>query len=153
MADPDPRAELTPKLVDSLYVEAMLLADEARSYFDRAARDDRLALDPVDRVGFSCESLKVTTRLMHIIAWLLTQRAVTAGELTRAQAGETDRRLGPEPESDERLLSRLPGPAVELIRATEELYERVGRVDESSFGSASPGSPARSLLNRLERSL
>jgi regulator of CtrA degradation len=153
MADPDPRAELTPKLVDSLYVEAMLLADEARSYFDQAARDDRLALAPVDRVGFSCESLKVTTRLMHIIAWLLTQRAVTAGELTRAQAGETDRRLGPGPESDERLLPRLPPPAIELIRSTEELYERVGRVDESSFGSASAGSPARSLLNRLERSL
>ena len=88
----DASAELTPKLVDSLYVEAMVLADEARSYFDSAARDDRLGLEPVDRVGFSCESLKVTTRLMHVIAWLLTQRAVTAGELTRAQAGQTDRR-------------------------------------------------------------
>ena len=80
MPEDDARAELTPKLVDSLYVEAMVLADEARSYFDSAARDDRMELDPVDRVGFSCESLKVTTRLMHVIAWLLTQRAVTAGE-------------------------------------------------------------------------
>jgi regulator of CtrA degradation len=34
--------------------------DEARSYFD-TGRDDRLSLDPIDRVGFSCESLKVTT--------------------------------------------------------------------------------------------
>jgi len=93
----DASAELTPKLVDSLYVEAMVLADEARSYFDSAARDDRLGLEPVDRVGFSCESLKVTTRLMHVIAWLLTQRAVTAGELTRAQAGPTDRWLGAAP--------------------------------------------------------
>lgn len=146
-------AELTPKLVDSLYVEAMLLADEARSYFDLAARDDRLALDPVDRVGFSCESLKVTTRLMHVIAWLLTQRAVAAGELTRSQAGESDRRLGPAPESDEGLLPRLPQPAADLIRASEELYERVRRVDERSFGEGPSGSPARSLLNRLERSL
>ena len=153
MDEPDHRAELTPKLVDSLYVEAMVLADEARSYFDRAARDDRLALAPVDRVGFSCESLKVTTRLMHIIAWLLTQRAVTAGELTQAQAGETDRRLGPGPVTDEALLPRLPQAAVELIRATEELYQRVGRLDEGSFGARPSGSPARSLLNRLERSL
>ena len=63
-----------------------MLADEARSYFDTGGRDDRLSLDPLDRVGFSCESLKVTTRLMHVIAWLLTQRAVAAGELSRAQA-------------------------------------------------------------------
>ena len=153
MPDDDARAELTPKLVDSLYVEAMVLADEARSYFDSAARDDRMDLDPVDRVGFSCESLKVTTRLMHIIAWLLTQRAVTAGELSRAQAGESERRLGPMPLSDEPLLPRLPAAAVELIRATEELYERVRRLDEGSFGEARAGSPARSLLSRLERSL
>src|SRR5918998_3453475 len=94
MADEDRSSALTPKLIDSLYVEAMVLADEARSYFDSCGRDDRLALDPVDRVGFSCESLKVTTRLMHVIAWLLTQRAVAAGELTSAQAGEPDRRGG-----------------------------------------------------------
>lgn len=153
MADDETHAELTPKLVDSLYVEAMVLADEARSYFDRAARDDRLALEAVDRVGFSCESLKVTTRLMHIIAWLLTQRAVAAGELTHGQAGEPDRRLGIGPTSDEALLPRLPEAAAALIRASEELYERIRRLDEGRFGGASQASPARSLLSRLERSL
>jgi regulator of CtrA degradation len=152
MDEADHRAELTPRLVDSLYVEAMVLADEARSYFDRAARDDRLTLDPVDRVGFSCESLKVTTRLMHIIAWLLTQRAVTAGELDRVQAGAPDRRLGPPPQSDTALLPRLPAAAAEIIRASEELYARVARLDEGSFGPPA-ASPARSLLNRLERSI
>ena len=37
-------------------------------------------------------------------------------------------------------------------RRAEELYERVLRLDEGSFGDARSGSPARSLLNRLERS-
>ena len=153
MADSDARAELTPKLVDSLYVEAMVLADEARSYFDRTARDDRAALDPVDRVGFACESLKVTTRLMHVIAWLLTQRAVAAGELTRDQAVEAERRLGPALPSDERLIPRLPEAAVELIRASQELYDRVARLDSGSFADVPAASPARSLQSRLERSL
>ncbi len=143
---------LTARLIDSLYVEAMVLADEARSYFDVAARDDRLALDPVDRVGFSCESLRVTTRLMHIIAWLLTQRAVTAGELSQAQAEEAERRLGPAQPSDAALLPRLPEPAVELILTSEELYERVRRLDEGSFVKDSGGGPARSLISRLQRS-
>jgi regulator of CtrA degradation len=143
--------QLTPKLIDGLYVEAMVLADEARSYFDTGGRDDRLALDPLDRVGFSCESLKVTTRLMHIIAWLLTQRAVAAGELSRAQAGMAERRLGAAAETDQVLLARLPENAVELIRASEELYGRVSRLDQGSFAEDA-GSPARSLLSRLQRS-
>lgn len=153
MADEQASAGLTPKLVDSLYVEAMLLADEARSYFDACGRDDRLSLDPVDRVGFSCESLKVTTRLMHIIAWLLTQKAVAAGELTRAQAGISERRLGDAPATDAELLTRLPEAAIALIRSSEDLYERVRRIDEGHFGGTPTGSPARSLLNRLQRSL
>ena len=95
------RARMTPKLVDSLYMEAMLLADEARAYFDRNGREDRMSLDPLLRVGFSVESLKVTTRLMHVIAWLLTQRAVEAGELTLAQGRAKTRRLGDAPESDD----------------------------------------------------
>src|SRR6185436_688581 len=88
------RAKLTPKLIDSLYTEAMLLADEARAYFDEHGRGDRLALDPIVRVGFSCESLKVTTRLMHVIAWLLTQRAVEAGEIAASDSRNPMRRLG-----------------------------------------------------------
>ena len=151
MHDAESRAELTPKLVDSLYVEAMVLADEARSYFDRVAREERLSLEPVDRVGFSCESLKVTTRLMQVIAWLLAQRAVAAGELSRAEAGDEDRRLGSAPESDEDLVERLPVAAIELIRASEELYGRVARLDGRSYGEIPSGSPARSLQNRLER--
>jgi regulator of CtrA degradation len=147
------KSGLTAKLVDALYVEAMVLADEARSYFDTAARDDRLALAPVDRVAFSCESLKVTTRLMHVIAWLLTQRAVSAGELSRAQAGESERRLGAAAASDPVLLPRLPEAAVELISSSEELYDRVARLDQGRFGEMPAGSPARSLLSRLERSL
>lgn len=152
MAEATLRAGLTPRLIDGLYVEAMVLADEARSYFDRAAREDRLTLDPVDRVGFSCESLKVTTRLMHVIAWLLTQRAVAAGELTRVQAGEADRRLGAASDSDAGLLPRLPKAAIELVRASEELYDRVRRLDDGAAVGAS-GSPARTLLSRLQRSL
>jgi regulator of CtrA degradation len=147
------QSQLTPKLVDALYVEAMVLADEARSYFDTIGRDDRLSLDPIDRVGFSCESLKVTTRLMHVIAWLLTQRAVAAGELSRGQAGEAERRLGDAPQTDRDLFPRLPEAAADLVRASEELYERVSRIDAGHFSDEPAGSPARSLLNRLQRSL
>jgi len=147
------RARMTPKLIDSLYVEAMLLADEARSYFDRDGRADRLALEPMARVGFSCESLKVTTRLMHVIAWLLTQRAVEAGELSRAQARVPARRLGEATESDPAVVENLPAGALSLVRASQELYARVRRLDEGSGQAEPQSSPALTLLSRLERSL
>jgi regulator of CtrA degradation len=146
-------AALTPKLVDSLYIEAMLLADEARAYFDKNGRDDRLALDPLVRVGFSCESLKVTTRLMHIVAWLLTQRAVEAGELTAAQARRPDRQLGEAVESDPDVLGQLPESALALIQSSRDLYDRVLRLSEGGGDGDVPQSPARSRLNRLQRSL
>ena len=147
------RARMTPKLVDSLYMEAMLLADEARAYFDRNGREDRMSLDPLLRVGFSVESLKVTTRLMHVIAWLLTQRAVEAGELTLAQGRAKTRRLGDAPESDDDLVAKLPDGAVHLVKASQELFVRVGRLDEGEAAAEPSPSPARSLMSRLERSL
>jgi regulator of CtrA degradation len=154
MVEDDARIPLTPKLVASLYTEAMVLADEVRAYFDRNGREDRDSLDPLVRVGFSCESLKVTTRLMHVIAWLLTQRAVEAGELSRRQARSPARRLGEAPDTDAALLAALPENAVALINASRDLYARVRRLDEGTAPApqAHP-SPARSLLSRLERSL
>ena len=89
---PQTEARITSRLIDSLYTEAMLLADEARSYFDDAGRDDRNTLEPFVRVGFACESLKVTTRIMHIVAWLLTQRAVETGELPGKEGRRPERR-------------------------------------------------------------
>ena len=146
-------ARITPKLINSLYVEAMVLADEARAYFDRHGREQRLQLDPIVRVGFSVESLKVTTRLMHVIAWLLTQRAVEAGELSVVDAGAPPRRLGEPPASDPALLVGMPEAAAHLVRASQDLFARVARLEMSQHDPSPQASPARSLLSRLERSL
>ena len=137
------------KLVDSLYVEAMLLADEARGYFDVVGRDERDLLEALNRVAFSCESLKVTTRLMHIIAWLLTQRAVDAGELSPGDALSPSRRLGEAPETDHATLMAMPIQATAIIQTSIELHRRVARLDASLEGPVEATSPARSMMQRL----
>jgi regulator of CtrA degradation len=137
------------RLIDGLYTEAMLLADEARGYFDDGGRADREALAPMERVSFSCESLKVTTRLMHIIAWLLTQRAVEAGELTIHEALDPSRRLGVAPVTDVAVYSGLPLAAQALVRASADLHRRVARLDAALEQEAPPPSPARSIQDRL----
>jgi regulator of CtrA degradation len=141
-------AHLHRKLVDALHIEAMVLADEARSYFDEAGRAEREALDPLDRVGFSCESLKVTTRLMHVIAWLLTQRAVYAGELQPRDALHPSRRLGEPPRSDAASVAVLPLRARALIAASADLHRRVAHLEAGQV-DLRPDSPARGMQERL----
>jgi len=147
LASGDP-VQVRRKLVGSLYVEAMVLADEARAYFDTGGREERAMLDPLDRVGFSCESLKVTTRLMHVIAWLLTQRALDAGELAPRDALDPSRRLGSAPAVDEPLVRALPPRAAALIVASADLHRRVALLDAAQ-DEVPAGSPARALHARL----
>ncbi len=145
----EPHSRLHRRLIDSLYVESMLLADEARGYFDEAGRGDREALDALSRVLFSCESMKVTTRLMHIIAWLLTQRAVANGEIAVKDALDPSRRLGDAPETDEEAIDMLPDTARLLIGASIDLHRRVGRFDIAQAKPRLIDSPARSIQDRL----
>jgi regulator of CtrA degradation len=148
-----PQVRITSRLIDSLYTEAMLLADEARSYFDDAGRDERATLEPLARVGFACESLKVTTRIMHIVAWLLTQRAIESGEIPQREGHRPDCRLGNAQDTDPLVLSTLPPSAQKLINSSADLYARVKRLDEGGLEAEAPQSPARALMGRLERGL
>jgi len=149
----EPEARITPRLIDAFYTEAMLLADEARSYFDDSGHNDRAQLDPFTRVTFACESLKVTTRIMHIVAWLLTQRAIESGEIQFTEGRRPERRLGHAQESDSQVVSRLPEAAQRLVNSSSDLYARVKRLDDGNLASDPPASPARALMGRLERGL
>ncbi|MES2904098.1 MAG: DUF1465 family protein [Pseudomonadota bacterium] len=146
-------ARITPRLVDALYTEAMLLADEARAYFDDVGKGERLMLEPFARVGFACESLKVTTRIMHIVAWLLTQRALETGELNQIEGHRPEHRLGHATTSDAKVLEQMPPAAQRLIMASSDLYARVERLDRGQVDAEPMQSPARALMGRLERDL
>lgn len=142
--------ELTPKLLDALYTEAMLLADEARSYFDRDQLSGRLS--PEISVAFSCESLKVTTRLMHSIAWLLNQKAVRAGELSQFDADSDARDLGYAPASDSFQVARFPEEAQSLIAASEDLYFRLQRVSGKMRDHSDVTSEPLAMMDRIRAS-
>lgn len=163
---------LNESLVDSLYAEALILADEARSWFDRTRHEasasafDDLPVgaerdpdslfhwagrhDPSLRIALSCESLRLSTRLMHIIAWLLTQRAIHAGELPAASAGFAHNRLGESPECDPALLAQMPDAARDLIESSLRLHERVRQLEEAQLAPAAPLlPPVHAMLDQL----
>ena len=144
------RLELTTRLLDALYTEEMLLADEARICFDRSQKSGHLS--PELSVAFSCESLKVTTRLMHSIAWLLNHKAVRAGELSEADAYDDVSDLGHAPPSDGPLVLCFPIEAQTLIAASEDLYLRLQRLNEKMRSTAPAQSEPLAMRQRLHSS-
>jgi len=144
---------LSDRVAETLYTEALLLADETHAYYDMAGRTERARLEPRERVQFACEALKATTRLMHVIAWLATRRAIAAGELPEGDPSAPERRLGESAPSDTQVLGAMPTSARRLIMAGIDLHERVGRVAAGIEAPIASASPARALLQRLEQSL
>jgi regulator of CtrA degradation len=90
---------------------------------------------------------------MHIVAWLLTQRAIESGEIPAIQGRRPERKLGNAQESDPAVVTQLPESAQRLIAASSDLYARIKRIDEGRFEEDAPQSPARALMGRLERGL
>ncbi len=149
----DSHTGLTRKVIDALYVEAMVLADEAREYFDRYSHDTRDTLDPVMRVTFSSESLKVTTRLMHIVAWLLTRRSIDDGEIDPMVALSPSQRLGAAVGTNPKMIAAFPESAQQLIGDSCDLYERVKRLDSKLTAPTIADSPARNLQRQIQAML
>ena len=117
---------------DANYEEAVTLAEEARDYLARQKAMDREQIEPLDRMAVSCAALKVTSRLTQVMAWLLVQKAVQAGEISRDEAVGEDYRLAghdvclsPRPLEDR----ALPAPFADIYERSTKLYERVARLD------------------------
>lgn len=141
--------------VENLYVEAMVLADEAHAAF-AAQRDlgraegSALHGDALAQVSLACESLKTTTRLMHIIAWLLHRRAMLAGD-PGAGANDSAARIGEPVAAEWDLCAGFDEPLRRIIAASERLFERIALLEAG--WDAPAVAPVQQMLARLEARL
>ncbi|EUB97156.1 protein of unknown function DUF1465 [Rhizobium sp. CF080] len=69
----------------ALYSEGMSLVEETASYLDGTGRAASKVLPRMASVLYAAESMRLTTRLMQMASWLLLQRAVNNGEMSREQ--------------------------------------------------------------------
>jgi regulator of CtrA degradation len=150
-APADPAPALFRAQVESLYVEAMVMADEAYSAFSAGRDPDTGALSPVDRVAMACESLKTTTRLMHVIAWLLHQRALLAGE-PGASAKDRAAELGEAIAADDAVCARFAPAVQRIVGESERLFARVKRLD-GEWRAKRRATPVQALLGELQARL
>ncbi len=122
--------DINQPIIQALYEEALLLADEVRAAFDlHPVRDTGEAAD-LARLAMSVEGLRTTTRMMHVLAWLLNYRAFFAGDLTEFQLRRHSR-LPPDrvPEADN--LERLGPQTRARIASSVRLHSRVTRLDQA----------------------
>lgn len=108
------------QVVEELYEETLLLADEARAAFDIRTRGPEEVAAAPGRIALSIEGLRTTTRLMNLLAWLLNQRAFFAGELSEAQVKRCGSLASDRP-SDPGQMAQLPLGTRALVRESERL--------------------------------
>lgn len=143
---------LSRPIIEALYSEALVLADDVRAVFALGTREPIEGENSMARLALSTEGLKTTTRMMHVLAWLLNQRAFFSGELSEAQVRQHGT-LPPDRGADEKSLEALERETRELIAETERLHQRIARLDEAWRSGFEMASPARAIHSRLERRL
>ena len=122
------RTDINQPIIEALYCEALLLADDVRHVFDlNPVRDTGDEADKV-RLALSVEGLRTTTRVMHVLAWLLNYRAYYAGELTEFQLRRHSM-LPADRTPDPVNLDRLELPTCQLIFESVRLHSRIARLD------------------------
>ncbi|WP_165814675.1 DUF1465 family protein [Labrenzia sp. 011] len=110
----------------SLFQEGMSLVEETAMYLDGEGREEAKQLPRPASLAYATESMRLTTRLMQLASWLLLQRAVNEGEMSREQAGSDKNKV-----RLDKLSSATGGPTWDELPATlRDLVERSTRLQE-----------------------
>ena len=72
--------------IERAYRETYDLLVDVRDYVDNAPAAGSSELETEDKLQLSYELSRVTRRLTNVMAWLMLQKAVIAGEMTEAEA-------------------------------------------------------------------
>lgn len=152
MCDP---VTINPRIIETLYCEALALSDEVRAAFTLSGQLERTTTDEdLSRVALSSEGLRTTTRMMHAIAWLLNHRAHFMGEISEFQLRRHGR-LSPELcGCDPKQVARLDPEVAMLVDITRRFYERLLRLDRNwRLNNPAPASAIERLRQRIEERL
>jgi len=119
-------------LFQRTYREGMQLVEETSAYLDGPGREAARTLSREASLAYAGESMRLTTRLMQVAAWLLGRKAVHEGEITAQEASAEKYPASP---ARNARTPELPAPRalpvrlLELVERSERLYARVERLD------------------------
>eukprot|EP00913_Durusdinium_trenchii_P008106 g7603.t1 len=123
----------------TLYSEGMALVEETATYLDGNGRAASKVLPRVASVLYAAESMRLTTRLMQMASWLLLQRAVNNGEMSRDQVLAEKNKVRLDSFNVDRSApgwSELPESFRDLVERSLRLQNRVALLDREIYRPA-----------------
>lgn len=150
-----------PRIVASggfglLYREGMALIEEVASYLDGEGRADSRILSREASFLYATESMRLTTRLMQLASWLLLQRAVNEGEISKENARSEKEKVKFSATPSERGgpgYDQLPPALRRYIDDGDRLFDRVMQFDTLERGKLPALDPgvANGIADQLAR--
>ncbi len=137
--------------------EGLALVEETANYLDGPGRRQAAGLTGEALRVYASESIRLTTRLMHLGSWLVMHLAVVEGEMDRQEAAErlarirleTIARPGHVPGFD-----ALPGDLKRLIEASYDIHDRVVKLarllEQEGAAPGAKGNPVGAQWQRLQ---
>ena len=141
---------------DALYREGMTLIEDVATYLDSDGRADSRVLSREASLLYATESMRLTTRLMQLASWLLLQRAVNEGEITKENARSEKEKVQFSATPSERGgpgYDQLPITLLDFIDKGDRLFDRVMQFDALERGRMSDIDPgtANGIADQLAR--
>jgi len=140
-------------LFQRTYREGMSLVEEAATYLDGPGRDQAKDLPRTTALAYATESMRLTTRLMQVAAWLLVQKAVNEGDMSESEALAEKYELGGREIARSKRIGgadTLPDTLKDLIARSENIYRRIDRLD-AQMRSGEKVDSSSSLAEQQER--
>ncbi len=122
-----------PAVFTRTYDETLDMIVEARNYMAHADARERRSRGGQTDLRFSCEALRVTSRLTQVMAWLMLQRAVQEGEISAEEACLEGNRLSGQDVCLDTVGvadGNLPSGLRSLLERSYHLYQRVSRLEQ-----------------------
>ncbi|MBE9552004.1 MAG: DUF1465 family protein [Proteobacteria bacterium] len=127
-----------PVYFNGAYDEAFDLLVEARDYVENDVAAFKYAANPPDPVAMTQETMRLTSRLTQVMAWLMAQRAVHEGEIGEEEFVKDKYRLEGQNVCLRRAIDEmdedLPDGLNDLMNRSYSLYSRINRLDEQFVG-------------------
>jgi regulator of CtrA degradation len=139
-----------------LYTEGMALVEETASYLDGAGRLASKSLPRMASVLYAAESMRLTTRLMQVASWLLLQRAINNGEMSREQVMSEKKKVRLDTFNVDRSApgwTDLPDSFRDLIEKSVRLQNRVALLDREIYRPSEVPVPAANNQNSVQAQL
>jgi regulator of CtrA degradation len=121
-----------------LYADGMGLVEETAAYLDGPGRNEAKHLGRIAATLYAAESMRLTTRLMQIASWLLLQRALNAGEMSREQMLSEKQKIRLDTSSAKSSATgwdELPDPFKLLVKRSLRLQSYIHKLDQDLFAN------------------